>query len=186
MDSTDTATAAAAELDRHHEGICIPGELDAVDRKILILLQRDASLSTADLAERVGISQSPCWRRLRRLRDTGYIKSTVAIVDPRKVGYTMQIFAQLKISQMTPEMRSELERQVDQIPEIVECYMILGEMDIMMKVLAIDTVGYQDFLLSVIMKLPGVKDVHSIVTLADAKSTTAIPLSVTRFRPGSP
>jgi len=160
----------------------MPSDLDAIDLKILTLLQQDASLSTADLAERVGVSQSPCWRRIQRLREEGYIKSTVAIVDRQKLGFMMQIFAQIKITRLTDEARAELVRQINSIPEILECYTVFGEMDVMMKIVAPDVIWYQEFLFSVIMKLPGVQDVRSIVTLLETKSTTAIPLKARKFR----
>jgi Lrp/AsnC family transcriptional regulator len=160
----------------------MPPELDAVDMKILTLMQKDASLSTADIADRVGVSQSPCWRRIQRLREEGYIKATVAIIDRQKLGFAMQIFAQVKMSRLTDEARAEFVRQIESIPEIVECYTVFGEMDVMMKVLAPDVLWYQEFIFSVIMKLPGVEDIRSIVTLQEAKSTTAIPLKPRRFR----
>ena len=160
----------------------MPSDLDAIDLKILTLLQQDASLSTADLAERVGVSQSPCWRRIQRLREEGYIKSTVAIVDRQKLGFMMQIFAQIKMSRLTDELRAELVRQINAIPEILECYTVFGEMDVMMKVVAPDVIWYQEFVFSVIMKLPGVQDVRSIVTLLETKSTTSIPLKARKFR----
>ena len=81
----------------------MPASLDAIDIKILDLMQRDASLSTAELAERVGLSQSPCWRRIQRLREEGYIKATVAIVDRQKLGFHMQIFAQVKMNTLSDE-----------------------------------------------------------------------------------
>jgi Lrp/AsnC family transcriptional regulator len=156
--------------------------LDAIDLKILTLLQQDASLSTAELAERVGVSQSPCWRRIQRLREEGYIKQTVAIVDRLKVGLHMQIFAQVKVSRLSDEQRADLVRAINNVPEIVECYTVFGEMDVMMKVLAPDVTWYQEFIFSTIMKLPGVQDIRSIVTLAETKSTTAIPLKVRKLR----
>ena len=160
----------------------MPAELDAVDLKILTLLQQDSSLSTADLAERVGVSQSPCWRRIQRLREDGFIKSTVAVVDRQKLGFMMQIFAQVKMARLSDEARAELVRQINGIPEILECYTVFGEMDVMMKVIAPDVVWYQEFVFSVIMKLPGVQDIRSIVTLVEIKSTTAIPLKARKFR----
>jgi Lrp/AsnC family transcriptional regulator len=160
----------------------MPSDLDAIDLKILTLLQQDASLSTADLAERVGVSQSPCWRRIQRLREEGYIKSTVAIVDRQKLGFMMQIFAQIKMTRLTDEARAELVREINDIPEILECYTVFGEMDVMMKIVAPDVIWYQEFVFSVIMKLPGVQDVRSIVTLLETKSTTAIPLKARKFR----
>ncbi len=160
----------------------MPTALDAVDLKILTLLQQDASISTAELAERVGVSQSPCWRRIQRLREEGYIKATVAVVDRQKLGFMMAIFAQVKMTRLSDEARAELVRQIGSIPEILECYTVFGEMDVMMKVIAPDVVWYQEFVFSVIMKLPGVQDVRSIVTLWETKSTTAIPLKTRKFR----
>lgn len=81
--------------------MAMPQALDAIDIKILEIMQRDASYSTAELAERVGLSQSPCWRRIQRLREEGYIKSVVAVVDPEMVGFKMQIFAQVKMTTLT-------------------------------------------------------------------------------------
>lgn len=169
-------------LGKSEEEESMPAELDTIDLKILTLLQQDASLSTAELAERVGVSQSPCWRRIQRLREEGYIKSTVAIVDRQKLGFMMQIFAQIKMSRLTDELRAELVRQINAIPEILECYTVFGEMDVMMKIVAPDVIWYQEFVFSVIMKLPGVQDVRSIVTLLETKSTTAIPLKARKFR----
>jgi len=160
----------------------MPAEIDAIDLKILALLQQDASLSTGDVAERVGVSQSPCWRRIQRLRDEGYIKSTVVIVDRVKLGYMMQIFAQVKMTRLTDEARADLVKQINNIPEILECYTVFGEMDVMMKVVAPDVLWYQEFVFSVLMKLPGVQDVRSIVTLLETKNTTAIPLKARKFR----
>jgi Lrp/AsnC family transcriptional regulator len=156
--------------------------IDTVDMKLLAELQRDASLSTPELAVRIGLSQSPCWRRLQRLRAEGYIQSTVAIVDRRKFGFPLQIFAQLKMSRLTDESRADLLRRIDATPEILECYTILGEMDLMMKVLVPDTTWYQQFLVSVLMKLPGVSEVHSVLTLSQMKSTTAIPLTTRKLK----
>jgi Lrp/AsnC family transcriptional regulator len=160
----------------------MPPELDTIDLKILALLQQDASLSSAELAERVGVSQSPCWRRIQRLREAGFIKSTVAILDRQKLGFTMQIFAQVKMARLTEEQRAELMRQIQATPEILESYTVFGEMDLMLKVIAPDVIWYQEFVFSVIMKLPGALDVRSIVTLLETKSTTAVPLKIRKFR----
>lgn len=160
----------------------MPGQLDAIDLRILEILQRDASLSTADLAERVGLSQSPCWRRIQRLKEEGFIKGTVALVDRHKLGFTMQIFAQVKMTTLSDEDRARFHRTIESIPEIMECYTVFGEMDAMLKILAPDVNWYQDFVFSTILKLPGVVDVRSIVTLTDSKSTTAVPLKVRAVR----
>ena len=160
----------------------MPTALDAIDIKILELMQKDASLSTGELAERVGLSQSPCWRRIQRLREEGYIKAVVAVVDPEKVGFKMQIFAQVKMTTLSEEDRASFYRQINAIPEILECWTVFGEMDAMMKILAPDVTWYQDFIFSVLLKLPGVTDVRSIVTLSAQKSTLAVPLTARQFR----
>lgn len=154
----------------------MPSELDTIDLKILNLMQQDASLSTAELAERVGLSQSPCWRRIQRMREEGYIKSQVVIVDRLKLGYHMQMFAQMKMARLSDSERADFVRAVQNIPEILECYTVFGEMDVMLKVIAPDVTWYQEFIFSTLLKLPGVQDVRSIVTLVETKSTTAIPL----------
>jgi Lrp/AsnC family transcriptional regulator len=156
--------------------------LDAIDIKILDLMQRDASLSTAELAERVGLSQSPCWRRIQRLREEGYIKAVVAIVDHQLLGFKMQIFAQVKMTTLTEDERAAFYKAINNIPEILECWTVFGEMDAMLKILAPDVSWYQDFIFSVLLKLPGVVDVRSIVTLSATKSTTAVPLKARTFR----
>ena len=160
----------------------MPAELDAIDTKILELMQRDASLSTAELAERVGLSQSPCWRRIQRLREEGYIKAQVVIVDRQKLGFKMQIFAQVKMTTLSDEDRAKFHKAINDIPEILECYTVFGEMDAMLKILAPDVIWYQDFIFSTLLKLPGVIDVRSIVTLTESKSTTAIPMRARKFR----
>ena len=157
-------------------------ELDAIDTKILELMQRDASLSTAELAERVGLSQSPCWRRIQRLREEGYIKAQVVIVDRQKLGFKMQIFAQVKMTTLTEPERGAFYKAINSIPEIQDCWTVFGEMDVMMKILAPDVSWYQDFIFSVLLKLPGVVDVRSIVTLGSQKSTMAVPLVARQFR----
>ncbi|HEY0681247.1 MAG TPA: Lrp/AsnC family transcriptional regulator [Steroidobacter sp.] len=160
----------------------MPSELDTIDLKILSLMQQDASLSTAELAERVGLSQSPCWRRIQRMREEGYIKAQVVIVDRLKLGYHMQMFAQMKMARLSESERADFVRAIQNIPEILECYTVFGEMDVMLKIIAPDVTWYQEFIFSTLLKLPGVQDVRSIVTLVETKSTTAIPLKARKLR----
>jgi len=151
-------------------------ELTAIDVKILEILQQDAALSTTELAERVGLSQSPCWRRLQRLKDEGYIQRQVAVLNRRKFGESQYIFATLKIAALTEDQRNEFNRQVMAIPEIMECHSIFGDRDILIKVIARSLDWYQNFILSTILKLPGVLDVRSTVALNEIKHTSAIPV----------
>ena len=151
-------------------------ELSPVDIRILEQIQRNSAISTSELAERVGLSQSPCWRRLQRLKDEGYIKSEVAIVDRSKLGQTILIFATLKMGTLSETQRADFIRKVECTSEILECHSMFGEMDIMLKVMAPSLEWYQKFIFNTILKLPGVLDIQSSVTLTELKNTTALPL----------
>jgi len=151
-------------------------EFSRFDLRILEQLQKDCSMSTTDLAEKVGLSQSPCWRRIARLKDEGYIKKQVAILDRTKFGSNLYIFAYLKMATLTEKQRDEFLREIQLIPEILECHTVFGEMDIVMKVIAQSLEWYQKFIFDTIFKLPGVQDIQSTVTLVELKSTTEIPL----------
>ncbi|MBY8821917.1 Lrp/AsnC family transcriptional regulator [Sphingomonas colocasiae] len=155
--------------------------LTPIDLKILEQVQKDAALSTTELAERVGLSQSPCWRRLQRLRDEGYITGQVAVLDRKKFGDSLYIFATLKMVTLSEEQRAAFNRKIDTIPEIMECHTIFGERDIILKIIAESLEWYQKFIFRVILKLPGVQDVQSTVTLAEIKQTTAIPVRKSRY-----
>ncbi len=151
-------------------------EFSRFDLRILEEMQKDCSVNTTDLAEKVGLSQSPCWRRLQRLKDEGYIKKQVAILDRTKFGSSLYIFAYLKMATLTDQQRAEFMRNIQVVPEILECHTVFGEMDIVMKVLAQSLEWYQKFIFDTILKLPGVQDIQSTVTLVELKSTTEIPL----------
>ncbi|MXO66176.1 Lrp/AsnC family transcriptional regulator [Altericroceibacterium endophyticum] len=151
-------------------------DLDRLDLKILGRLQIDASESSSEIAERVGLSQSPCWRRIQRLRDEGYVKSQVAVLNREKFGESMYIFAQLKMARLNDEEREKFIRAIEDIPEITEAYTLFGEMDVMLKVLAANIVWYQNFTFRTLLRLPGVEDVRSTATLSEMKNTHQIPL----------
>jgi Lrp/AsnC family transcriptional regulator len=157
-------------------------ELSKVDLRILEQLQRDCSLSSGELAEKVGLSQSPCWRRLQRLKEDGYIRRQVALIDPAKFGPVIYIFAFLRMATLTEAQREDFIRKVELTPEILECHAIFGEMDIMIKVIAPSMDWYQNFMFKTLLKLPGVQNVQSTVTLTELKSTTAIPLRLSGAR----
>ncbi|MCC7199871.1 MAG: Lrp/AsnC family transcriptional regulator [Gammaproteobacteria bacterium] len=150
--------------------------LSKVDLRILEQLQLDSSISSGELAEKVGLSQSPCWRRLQRLKEEGYIRGQVALLDPAKFGPSMYIFAYLEMATLSDSAREEFLRKVELTPEILECHAIFGEMDIMIKVIAPSMDWYQNFVFKTLLKFPGVKSLRSTVTLSQLKYTTAIPL----------
>lgn len=151
-------------------------EFSPFDLRILEQIQKDAAQSSTELAEKVGLSQSPCWRRLQRLKDEGYIARQVAILDRSKFGETLSIFATLRMATLSDSEREEFERKIWATEEIVECHTVLGESDALIKVIAPSLAWYQKFIFKVLLKLPGVRDVQSTVTLSEVKYTTAIPV----------
>lgn len=152
-------------------------QLTKFDLRILDELQKDCTLSSVELGERVGLSQSPCWRRLQKLREQGYIQREVAVLERRKFEDSFNIFAYLKMSRLTDKQRADFITRVENVPQILECHTIFGDKDILIKVYATSMAWYQEFIFNTILKLPGVEDVQSTVTMMELKSTTAIPLA---------
>ena len=150
--------------------------LDNMDIKILDRLQTDASGSTSEIADQVGLSQSPCWRRIQRLRDDGFILREVCLLDRTKFGESMFIFAQLKMDRLSDDERDKFLWTIEDIPEIVEAYTLFGEMDVMLKVLAPNMSWYQNFTFRTLLRLPGVRDVRSTASLSELKNSTKVPL----------
>ena len=150
--------------------------LDSFERKILTILQQDATRSTADIADEVGLSQSPCWRRIQRMREDGIIRAEVALVDRRKVGLTAQVFAQVKLSAHGRQHLDEFAEAIRGFPEVLECYVLMGAVDFMLRIVAADIDAYERFFFEKLCKVPGVGEINSIVALTDIKSTTALPV----------
>jgi Lrp/AsnC family transcriptional regulator, cysteine-sensing transcriptional activator len=154
----------------------MPDELDSFDRKILRILQADASLSTAAVAEAVGLSASPCWRRIDRLERDGFIKRRVAILDRKQVGLKTQVFALVTLN---AHGRSNLEgfsAAIRELPEVLECFALMGSFDYMLRVITSDIAAYEQFMYSKLSQLPGVQAINSMVALSEIKSTTALPM----------
>ncbi len=152
------------------------GDLDRFDRRIMMLMQEDASRSTAEIAELVGMSQSPCWRRIQRLKDEGYISRQVAIVDRRKVGLNAQVFVLVKLTMHGRQNLDEFSGTILTYPEVLECHVLMGAFDFLIRVVAADIDAYQTFFFEKLSRLPGVQEVNSVISLSEIKSTTALPL----------
>lgn len=150
--------------------------LDSYERKILKILQEDASLSTAAIAERVGLSPSPCWRRVDRLEREGFITRKVALVDRRKVGLNAQIFAQVKLNAHGRANLDEFADAIRGFPEVLECYVLMGSVDFLLRIVAPDIEAYEAFFFNRLSQVAGVQEVNSTVALSEIKSTTALPL----------
>ncbi|AOH85033.1 AsnC family transcriptional regulator [Sphingomonas panacis] len=151
-------------------------KLDSYERKILQVLQADASLSTAAVAEAVGLSASPCWRRIDRLERDGFIKRRVAILDRKKLGLNAQVFAQVKLNAHGRAHLDEFASAIRDFPEVLECHVLMGTMDFMLRVVAADIEAYERFFFEKLSTLPGVNEINSIVALSEIKSTTALPV----------
>ncbi|PXA90988.1 AsnC family transcriptional regulator [Nostoc sp. 3335mG] len=151
-------------------------DLDPYERKILRELQCDASLTTAQLAERVGLSASPCWRRIDRLEREGIIRRRVALVDRRKVGLNAQIFAQVKLNAHGRANLDEFSEAIRGFPEVLDAYVLMGSMDFMLRIVAKDIDAYERFFFDQLSRLPGVQEINSTVALSEIKSTSELPI----------
>ena len=150
--------------------------LDKVDRAILALLQRDVSVSVAEVADQVGLSQSPCWRRIQRLEQEGFVQERVAVLDRRKLGLSLEVFVQLRFQRETPEALTRFEQAVRESSEIVECHMLMGDIDFMLRVVTRDVESYEQFLRNTLAVIPGVRDIKSMIALSAVKSGRSLPL----------
>jgi Lrp/AsnC family transcriptional regulator len=150
-------------------------KLDAIDRRILELLQRDAELQVADLAQQVGTSASSCWRRIQRLREAGVITRQVVLVDPRKVNVGVTVFVAVKTSRHTPEWFERFRATAESIPEVVEFYRMSGDVDYLLRVVVPDIAAY-DAVYKRLTRGTDLADVSSSFAMQELKFTTALPL----------
>ncbi len=151
-------------------------QIDETDLKILAALQEDASLSTAAVAKRAGLSMSPCWRRIRRLEDHGVIMGRVALLDPRKLGFEVTVFASVKLSAHGRQSLPEFESAILELPEVVACWVMTGQVDYLLQVVTRDIQSYERLLRVHLLQLPTVQEVHSQIALSQPKHTTQLPL----------
>lgn len=149
--------------------------LDDASLKILDALQENAQLSNAELAERIGLSASPCWRRVADMKEHGVLRSAVALVDPMKLGLTVNVFVHVTLKQQD---KASLETFTDAItlrPEIMECYLMSGEADFLLRAVIEDLSKYQTLLLECLTQIPSVASIRSSFALSQVKYTTALP-----------
>ncbi|AUH65717.1 Lrp/AsnC family transcriptional regulator [Paracoccus zhejiangensis] len=151
-------------------------DIDAIDRRILDLLQRDGRISNADLAAKVNLSASACHRRVRRLEEEGFIRDYVALLDRRKVGRQTMVFVEITLSGQADEVLEAFERAVREIPDVLECHLMSGAADYLLKVVANDTEDFARIHRQHLAKLPGVQQMHSSFALRTVFRTTALPI----------
>src|SRR6188474_3763830 len=150
--------------------------LDAIDRKILTVLQEDASLSVAEIGDRVGLSSTPCWKRIQRLEADGVIQRRVALVDQDKIGLGITVFVSIETGDHSQDWLSKFADMVGAMPEVMEFYRMAGDVDYMLRVVVTDIAGYDAFYKKLIATVP-LKNVTSRFAMERIKSTTALPLA---------
>jgi Lrp/AsnC family leucine-responsive transcriptional regulator len=151
-------------------------KLDNLDRRILSALQRDARLTNVQLAEEVGLSPSPCLRRVRLLEEAGVIRGYHADLGRTDIGLGLTVFVGVKVERHHEETSTAFREAVVLLPEVVSCHLVSGESDFLLQVVVPDLPAYETLLLSTLLKLPGVKDIRSNFAIATVKPQTPLPL----------
>jgi Lrp/AsnC family transcriptional regulator len=149
--------------------------MDAIDRKILAVVQEDASLSVAEIGQRVGLSSTPCWKRIQRLEADGVILRRVALIDPDKIGLGITVFVSIETGDHSQDWLKKFAETVGAMPEVMEFYRMAGDVDYMLRVVVVDIAGYDTFYKKLIATVP-LKNVTSRFAMERIKSTTALPI----------
>ena len=149
--------------------------MDAIDRKILAVVQEDASLSVAEIGQRVGLSSTPCWKRLQRLEAEGVIMRRVALIDPEKIGLGITVFVSIETGDHSQDWLKRFAETVGGMPEVMEFYRMAGDVDYMLRVVVHDMPDYDTFYKKLIATVP-LKNVTSRFAMERIKSTTALPI----------
>ncbi len=152
--------------------------LDPVGARILDLIQTDASLSVAEIAERVGLSSSPCWRRIKRLEEEGIIQRRVTILDKEKLGLTFEVYCTVKLSLPTKQNLDTFEKAVFAWPEVVQCATVTGAADYELRIVTRDMHAFDDFLRDKMLALGLVSNIESRIVIRSVKNSTAAPLGL--------
>jgi Lrp/AsnC family transcriptional regulator len=150
--------------------------IDEIDRRILVLLQSDASLPCSKIASEVGLSQPQCWRRIQQFRRDGWISNVVALLDRAKLGVGTQLFVHIRVAKKDPTSIAEFSRAICELPEVLECHAILGAFDFMLRVVVSDLDAYQRFHFDKLDHVPHICEARCMASVAEVKYTTSLPL----------
>lgn len=150
--------------------------LDRTDRQLLDALQDNARLTVAELAGRVALSPSPCWRRIRQLEQAGYIEGYRAQLSADRLGYGITAFVSVVMGNHSQEVARAFEARLDEIPEIIACHNVSGRYDFLLEVVAVDLAAYGEFARNTLQALPGVKELHSSFSLKSLKAQRQLPI----------
>ncbi len=149
-------------------------DLDEIDRKILRALQMEARLTTSELAGRVGVSPSPCWTRVKRLEEAGYITGYVALLDQEKLGFPDTVLVEVTLERHDEEVLDRFGRALAELPEVLEAYLTTGEYDYLIKVAVAGTTGYERFLREKLYRIPGIRHSRSSFALRCLKCMISV------------
>ncbi|GAB1361440.1 Lrp/AsnC family transcriptional regulator [Rhodobacter sp.] len=150
--------------------------LDATDRRILAALQKEGRITNAELSERVNLSPSACHRRVQRLEEEGFIAGYVALVDARRLGKPTTVFVEITLESQAEELLDAFERAVAKVPDILECHLMAGTADYLLKIVAEDTEDFARIHRQHLSRLPGVRQMQSSFALREVLKTTALPV----------
>lgn len=151
-------------------------KLTSTDIAILKLLQQDAGISTAAIAERVNMSQSPCWRRINRIEQEGLVRRRVALLDRDKLGMEVVVFATVNLSTTGRQDLENFEQSIMNHPEVMECYTMTGIWDYVLKIVTRDIRHYEDFIRNKLTTLPSIRELHSHMAVTEIKNSSELPL----------
>ena len=151
--------------------------LDKTDRRLLDVLQEDARITNADLAKKTGLSASPCWRRIRRLESSGVVHRYVTLLNPDAIGLPINVFATVALEKQVESTLENFESLITRYPEVMECYLMTGEFDYLLRIVVPDLKAYERFLMDHLTRIEGIASIKSSISLKQVRYKTALPLS---------
>jgi Lrp/AsnC family transcriptional regulator len=150
--------------------------LDRTDRRILRLLQSEADISAGAIGERIGTSQATVWRRIQQMRESGLIPPQVVTLDRKKAGFKAMVFAQVKLNSQGRANLSAFSEAMQSFPEVLECYVMMGNIDFLLRIVTADIDAYEKFFFEKLSAVPGIQEITSNITLSEIKYTRELPL----------
>ena len=151
-------------------------DLDSTDRRILELLQTRAGINAATIGEQIGLSQSAVWRRMQGLREEGIIRDQPVKIDREKIGLNTMVFAQVKLTSHGRSNLAAFAEAVRSFPEVLDCYVLLGNVDFLLRIVTEDIKSYEQFFFEKLSQLPGIQEINSSIALSEIKHSTVLPI----------
>ena len=151
-------------------------DIDHTDRRIMEILQQEPGINAAELGEQIGLSQSAVWRRMQALREHGVIVDQPVKIDREKVGLNTMVFAHVKLTSHGRSNLAEFSEAVREFPEVLDCYVMLGNVDFLLRIVTADIKAYEQFFFDKLSQLPGIQEVNSSIVLSDIKHTSVLPI----------